>query len=237
MNPAPLQLLAIEDDPQIQRFLSAALEANGHTLEIAGTAADGLRLATLRQPEVIIVDLGLPDMSGLDVIARLREWFKRPILVLSARSQEADKIAALDAGADDYLTKPFGIGELLARLRVAQRHLAEHDGATVQTRIDAGALSIDLAAHRVQRDGVDLHLTPTEYELLTVLAKHRGKVLTHRQLLREIWGAAHVESPHYLRIYMRALRHKIEADPTRPRYLLTEVGVGYRFADDPAAKH
>jgi len=236
MNTTPLRLLAIEDDPQIQRFLAAALEAHGHALEIAGSGSEGLRLATLHLPDVVIVDLGLPDMSGLDVIARLREWFKRPILVLSARSHENDKVAALDLGADDYLTKPFGIGELLARLRVAQRHLAERDGATVQTRIDAGVLSIDLAAHRVQRDGVDLHLTPTEYQLLTVLAKHRGKVLTHRQLLREIWGAAHVESPHYLRIYMRALRHKIEGDPARPRYLLTEVGVGYRFADEPAAK-
>jgi len=229
-----MRLLAIEDDPQIQRFLTAALEAHGHSLEVAGNAADGLRLATLRQPDVIIVDLGLPDMSGLDVIARLREWFQRPILVLSARSHEDDKIAALDRGADDYLTKPFGIGELLARLRVAQRHLAGRDGASLQTRIEAGALSIDLAAHRVQRDGVDLHLTPTEYQLLTVLAKHRGKVMTHRQLLREVWGAAHVESPHYLRIYMRALRHKIETDPARPRYLLTEVGVGYRFADEGA---
>jgi len=236
MNTTPLRLLAIEDDPQIQRFLAAALEAHGHALEIAGSGSEGLRLTTLHLPDVVIVDLGLPDMSGLDVIARLREWFKRPILVLSARSHENDKVAALDLGADDYLTKPFGIGELLARLRVAQRHLAERDGATVQTRIDAGVLSIDLAAHRVQRDGVDLHLTPTEYQLLTVLAKHRGKVLTHRQLLREIWGAAHVESPHYLRIYMRALRHKIEGDPARPRYLLTEVGVGYRFADEPAAK-
>ncbi|HEY2395129.1 MAG TPA: response regulator [Rudaea sp.] len=234
MTTAPMQLLAIEDDPQIQRFLTAALEAHGHSLEVAGNAADGLRQATLRQPDVIIVDLGLPDMSGLDVIERLREWFQRPILVLSARSHENDKIAALDRGADDYLTKPFGIGELLARLRVAQRHLAERDGANLQTRIDAGALSIDLAAHRVQRDGVDLHLTPTEYELLTALAKHRGKVMTHRQLLREVWGAAHVESPHYLRIYMRALRHKIESDPARPRYLLTEVGVGYRFADEGA---
>jgi len=229
-----MRLLAIEDDPQIQLFLTAALEAHGHSLEVAGNAADGLRLATLRQPDVIIVDLGLPDMSGLDVIARLREWFQRPILVLSARSHEDDKIAALDRGADDYLTKPFGIGELLARLRVAQRHLAGRDGASLQTRIEAGALSIDLAAHRVQRDGVDLHLTPTEYQLLTVLAKHRGKVMTHRQLLREVWGAAHVESPHYLRIYMRALRHKIETDPARPRYLLTEVGVGYRFADEGA---
>ena len=226
-----MRLLAIEDDPQIQRFLTAALEAHGHSLEVAGNAADGLRLATLRQPDVIIVDLGLPDMSGLDVIARLREWFQRPILVLSARSHEDDKIAALDRGADDYLTKPFGIGELLARLRVAQRHLAGRDGASLQTRIEAGALSIDLAAHRVQRDGVDLHLTPTEYQLLTVLAKHRGKVMTHRQLLREVWGAAHVESPHYLRIYMRALRRKIEPDPARPAYLLTEVGVGYRIAD------
>jgi two-component system KDP operon response regulator KdpE len=232
MNAVPMKLLAIEDDPQIQRFLAAALQAHGHTLEIAGTGAEGLRLATLHQPGVVIVDLGLPDMSGLDVITRLREWYKRPILVLSARSQENDKIAALDLGADDYLTKPFGIGELLARLRVAQRHLAERDGATVQTRIDAGSLSIDLAAHRVQRDGVDVHLTPTEYQLLTALAKHRGKVMTHRQLLREVWGAAHVESPQYLRIYMRALRHKIEADPAQPRHLLTEIGVGYRFADD-----
>jgi len=162
----------------------------------------------------------------------MREWFKRPILVLSARSHENDKIAALDRGADDYLTKPFGIGELLARLRVAQRHLAERDGADLQTRIEAGGLVIDLAAHRVQRDGADVHLTPIEYKLLTTLARHRGKVMTHRQLLSAVWGAMHVESPHYLRIYMRALRHKIEADPARPHYLLTEVGVGYRFADE-----
>ena len=235
MNAVPMQLLAIEDDPQIQRFLAAALQAHGHTLEITGTGAEGLRLATLRQPDVVIVDLGLPDMSGLDVIARLREWYKRPILVLSARSHENDKIAALDLGADDYLTKPFGIGELLARLRVAQRHIAGRDGADVQTRIEAGDLAIDLAAHRVQCRGIDVHLTPIEYKLLTALARHRGKVLTHRQLLREIWGATHVESPHYVRIYMRALRHKIEADPAQPRYLLTEIGVGYRFADEPGS--
>jgi two-component system KDP operon response regulator KdpE len=228
-----MKLLAIEDDPQIQRFLAAALQAHGHALEIAGTGAEGLRLATLHPPDVAIVDLGLPDMSGLDVIARLREWFRRPILVLSARSHENDKIAALDLGADDYLTKPFGIGELLARLRVAQRHLAERDGATAPPVIEAGALKIDFAARRVQRSGVDVHLTPIEYKLLTALARHHGKVLTHRQLLREVWGATHVESPHYLRIYMRALRHKIEADPAQPRHLLTEVGVGYRFADDP----
>jgi two-component system KDP operon response regulator KdpE len=151
--------------------------------------------------------------------------------VLSARSQETDKVAALDLGADDYLTKPFGIGELLARLRVAQRHVANHDAAETPARVSIGNLVVDCAARRVQRDGADIHLTPIEYKLLTTLVQHRGKVMTHRQLLREVWGASHVESPQYLRIYMRALRHKIEADPARPRLLLTEVGVGYRFAD------
>jgi|SRR5450432_243267 two-component system, OmpR family, KDP operon response regulator KdpE len=233
MNAARVRLLAIEDDPQIQRFLLAALEAHGYELEIAATGNEGLRLAALHQPDVVIVDLGLPDISGLDVIGRLREWYTRAILVLSARNRESDKVAALDLGADDYLTKPFGIGELLARLRVAQRHLAERAGGEAQARIEIGALVIDLAAHRVQRDGVDIHLTPIEYRLLAALAQHRGKVLTHRQLLRDVWGASHVESPHYLRIYMRALRHKIETEPARPRYLLTEVGVGYRLVDAP----
>jgi two-component system KDP operon response regulator KdpE len=229
------RLLVIEDDPQIQRFLGAALEAHGYALEIAGTGAEGLRLATLRPPDIVIVDLGLPDISGLDVIAKLRAWYSRPIVVLSARSQESDKVAALDLGADDYLTKPFGAGELLARLRVAQRHLAGQAGAETQARIEIGTIVVDLVAHRVQRDGVDMHLTPIEYKLLTALARHRGKVITHRQLLREVWGPMHVESPHYLRIYMRALRHKIEADPAQPRYLLTEVGVGYRLADEVVA--
>jgi two-component system KDP operon response regulator KdpE len=232
MSPARTSVLVIEDDPQIQRFLAAALEAHEYKVEFAADGTEGLRLATLHQPEIVIVDLGLPDISGLDVITRLREWYARPILVLSARSQECDKVAALDRGADDYLTKPFGVGELLARLRVAQRHLAERTGADALPRIEIAGLVIDLDAHRVQRDGVDVHLTPIEYKLLTTLAQHRGKVITHRQLLREVWGAAHVESPQYLRIYMRALRHKIEADPARPRYLLTEVGVGYRLADD-----
>jgi len=233
MSAARVSLLAIEDDPQIQRFLLAALEAHGYALEIAATGNEGLRLATLHQPDVVIVDLGLPDISGLDVIRRLREWYARPILVLSARSRESDKVAALDLGADDYLTKPFGVGELLARLRVTQRHLAEREVDKTQARIEIGALVIDLAGRRVQRDGIDVHLTPIEYKLLAALAQHRGKVLTHRQLLRDVWGATHVESPHYLRIYMRALRHKIEAEPARPRYLLTEVGVGYRLADAP----
>jgi two-component system, OmpR family, KDP operon response regulator KdpE len=225
------RILVIEDDPQIQRFLGVALETHDYALEIAGTGTEGLRLATLHQPDVVIVDLGLPDISGLEVITRLRGWYTRPILVLSARSQETDKVAALDLGADDYLTKPFGIGELLARLRVAQRHSANRDADDTPARIDIGNLSVNLAARRVQRDGADVHLTPIEYKLLATLVRHRGKVMTHRQLLREVWGAAHVESPQYLRIYMRALRHKIEADPARPKFLLTEVGVGYRFAD------
>jgi two-component system, OmpR family, KDP operon response regulator KdpE len=232
VNVAQTTLLVIEDDPQIQRFLSAALQAHGYTLHIASNGVDGLREATLRQPDIVIVDLGLPDISGLDVIARLREWYAQPILVLSARDRESDKVAALDIGADDYLTKPFGIGELLARVRVAERHRAERGGAKAEARVEIGGLSIDFGAHRVQRDAADVHLTPIEYRLLVALARHRGKVLTHRQLLREVWGAAHVESPHYLRIYMRALRHKIEADPAQPKYLLTEVGVGYRFAEE-----
>ncbi len=231
MSATQVRLLAIEDDVQIQRFLLAALEAHGYALEIAATGNEGLRLAALHQPDIIILDLGLPDISGLNVIGRLREWYVQPILVLSARSRESDKVAALDLGADDYLTKPFGIGELLARLRVAQRHLAERSGDQAQARIQVGNLIIDFAERRVQRDGVGIHLTPIEYRLLAALAQHRGKVLTHRQLLRDVWGAAHVESPHYLRIYMRSLRHKIEAEPAHPRYLLTEVGVGYRFAD------
>ena len=225
-------LLLIEDDPQIQRFLATALEAHGYALSAAANGAEGLRLAATEQPGIVIVDLGLPDMSGLDVIQRLREWYASPIIVLSARDKETDKVAALDLGADDYLTKPFGIGELLARLRVAERHLSGRSGVSGDARIAIGDVVIDLAAHRVQRNGADIHLTPIEYELLTTLARHRGKVMTHRQLLRDVWGAAHVESPHYLRIYMRTLRRKIEADPARPRLLLTEVGIGYRLADE-----
>jgi len=225
-------LLLVEDDPQIQRFLATALDAHGYDLLIAGTGNEGLQLAATRQPDILIVDLGLPDMSGLDVIQRAREWYEQPIIVLSARDKETDKVAALDLGADDYLTKPFGIGELLARLRVAERHLAGRDAAVDGARIEIGNIAIDLAAHRVMRDGADIHLTPIEYQLLTTLARHRGKVLTHRQLLREVWGAAHVESPQYLRIYMRALRRKIETDPAQPRLLLTEVGVGYRLVDE-----
>jgi two-component system KDP operon response regulator KdpE len=235
VTPARATVLVIEDDPQIQRFLAAALESHAYEAEFAASGAEGLRLAALHQPNIMIVDLGLPDISGLDVIAQLRKWYTRPILVLSARSQEADKVAALDNGADDYLTKPFGVPELLARLRVAERHLASLAGANAQSRVQIGSLVVDLAAHVVQRDGVDVHLTPLEYKLLGALIQHRGKVITHRQLLREVWGAAHVESPQYLRIYMRALREKIEPEPARPRFLLTEVGVGYRLAEEASS--
>jgi len=232
MSTPRANLLVIEDDPQIQRFLATALEAHGYALCEARTGNEGLALAATRQPDILIVDLGLPDISGLEVIQRVREWYARPIIVLSARDKETDKVAALDLGADDYLTKPFGIGELLARLRVAERHLSVQNGAPAEAVVRIGEVTVDLAAHRVQRSGADIHLTPIEYQLLTTLARHRGKVLTHRQLLREVWGVAHVESPQYLRIYMRALRRKIEADPARPRWLLTEVGVGYRLADE-----
>ena len=231
MSEPRIRIVLIEDDPQIRRFLVAALEIHGYEPHEAATAAEGLRLVTARQPDMVILDLGLPDLSGLDLIRRLREWYTRPILVLSARTREQDKVAALDHGADDYLTKPFGIEELLARLRVASRHLAGQRAGDVSGRIEAGALLIDIAARRVQVRGTDVHLTPREYQLLLALASQRGKVLTHRQLLREVWGPAHVESPHYLRIYMRALRTKIEDDPAQPRWLLTEIGVGYRFAD------
>jgi two-component system KDP operon response regulator KdpE len=228
MSTPRASVLIVEDDPQIQRFLTAALESHDYEPVSADNGADGLRLATTRQPDIVIVDLGLPDMSGLDVIRRLREWYAKPIIVLSARSQESDKVGALDLGADDYLTKPFGVAELLARMRVALRHRV---GPESQPCVEIGKLVIDFSARRVTRGDQEIHLTPIEYKLLAALIQHRGKVLTHRQLLREVWGAAHVESPQYLRIYMRSLRQKIEDDPARPRHLLTEIGVGYRLSD------
>jgi two-component system KDP operon response regulator KdpE len=225
-------VLVIEDEPQIRRFLRATLSHHGYSLIEAATAEDGLSLAATRQPNLIILDLGLPDLDGLVVTQRLREWSHVPIIVLSARGQESDKIAALDAGADDYLTKPFGVGELLARMRAALRHAASatESGESV---INVGDLRIDLARRQVFVADQEVHLTPIEYRLLTTLARHAGKVLTHRQLLREVWGAAYQQENHYLRVYMGQLRHKLEADPARPRYLVTEPGVGYRLRVDP----
>ena len=222
-------IVLVEDEPQIRRFLRATLSSTGYRLYEATTGEDGLLEVSTRQPDVVIVDLGLPDMDGLHVIRQLREWTKVPIIVLSARGQERDKIAALDAGADDYVSKPFGVGELLARLRVALRHAAG-SGETGEPTFSVGGLSVDQLRRQVVVDSKEVHLTPIEYRLLTTLVRHAGKVMTHRQLLKEVWGPPYAEQAHYLRVYMAQLRRKLEADPARPRYLLTEPGVGYRLA-------
>ena len=222
-------VLVIEDEPQIRKFLRASLDAQGFSVELAESGEQGLVMAANRRPEAIVLDLGLPDLDGVEVIRRLREWSRVPIIVLSARAQEDDKIHALDAGADDYVVKPFAVGELLARLRVALRHAATANGTGAPASIEAGELKIDLGARRISVSGKEVHLTPTEYRLLAELAKHAGKVLTQRYLLKEVWGPGYVERPHYLRIYMANLRRKLEADPAQPRRLLTETGVGYRF--------
>ncbi len=233
-RPQPPLVLLVDDEPQIRRFLRAALPAQGYRLIEAATGAEALSQAATRVPDVILLDLGLPDLDGVEVARRVREWTRTPILVLSARDREAEKVAALDAGADDYLTKPFGLEELLARLRVALRHAAAAGGVAGEPAFEAGDLRVDFAARRVQRAGQDVRLTPTEYRLLCVLLKHADKVVTQRQLLREVWGPGSVDQPHYLRVYMGQLRHKLEADPARPRHLLTETGVGYRFRSEPA---
>ena len=230
-EPKPV-IVAIEDDPQIRRFLKTGLESHGFEIHEADDGKLGLIEAANRKPDLVILDLGLPDMDGVEVVKRIREWSSMPVIVLSARTLETDKVAALDAGADDYLTKPFGLGELLARIRVALRH-AQAGGSQDEEGVFAVAnLKVDLPHRRIHVDGREVHLTPIEYRLLAVLVKHAGKVLTHRQLLKDVWGPGHVERSHYLRIYMAGLRHKLEADPARPRFLLTEVGVGYRLAAD-----
>jgi two-component system KDP operon response regulator KdpE len=223
-------IVLIEDEPQIRRFLRATFSSQGYRLYEATTGEDGLIEAATRQPDVVIVDLGLPDLDGLEVIRRIREWSHVPIIVLSARGQERDKVAALDAGADDYVSKPFGVGELQARLRVALRHAAAGDSG--EPTFTVGGLRVDQVKRQVQVDGKDVHCTPIEYRLLTTLVRHAGKVLSQRQLLKEVWGPAHIEQAHYLRVYMAQLRRKLEANPARPRYLLTEPGVGYRLASE-----
>jgi len=225
-------VLVIEDEPQIRRFLRTSLGAEGFDVEEAGGGKDGLAMAANCRPEVVILDLGLPDMDGVEVMRRLREWSAVPVIVLSARAQEKDKVAALDAGADDYVVKPFGIGELLARLRVALRHEAYAGKPGGMSVFEAGDLKLDLAARRVTRSGAEVHLTPTEYRLLAELVKHAGKVLTQRHLLQVVWGPGYVERPHYLRVHMANLRQKLEDDPARPRLLRTETGVGYRLATE-----
>jgi two-component system KDP operon response regulator KdpE len=228
LTEGPLVLL-IEDEPAMRRFLRAALGTHDFRLVEAGTMREGLAHAAGRNPDVILLDLGLPDGDGLDATRQLREWTATPIIVLSARGQEQDKIAALDAGADDYLTKPFSVGELLARMRVALRHRA--GTGEVPVVFEAGTLKVDLARRTVTLGDADVHLTPTEYKLLAVLVKHAGKVLTHRQLLLEVWGSHNATQTQALRVYVTQLRHKIEQDPARPRLLITEPGVGYRLKD------
>jgi len=229
--PDPIVVL-IEDERQIRRFLRATLSGQGYRLFEAATGADGLVEVGSRQPDVIIIDLGLPDMDGVDVIRRLREWTAVPIIVLSARGQERDKVTALDAGADDYVSKPFGASELVARIRVALRHAAGASHEADEAAFKVGELQVDRLRRHVSLGGTEVRLTPTEYKLLTTLIRHAGKVVTHQQLLREVWGPAHTDQAHYVRIYMAHLRHKLEAEPARPRYLLTEPGVGYRLAAD-----
>ncbi len=227
-QPGPL-ILVIEDDVQIRRFLRTTLMSSGYRLLEATSAGEGLKQVGLHHPDVIILDLGLPDLDGLDVARRLREWTLIPIIVVSAREQEHDKVSALDAGADDYLTKPFGTSELLARIRVALRHALRAMQGEEEPVFTVGGLKVDMAHRQVFVDGEEVHLTPIEYKLLTTLVRYAGKVVTRHQLLKEVWGPAYAGEDHYLRVYMGQLRHKLEADPTRPRYLMTEPGVGYRL--------
>jgi len=222
-------VLLIEDEPQIRRFLRATLTANDYRLIEAATAQEGLTQAALRQPDLVILDLGLPDLDGLEVTRRLREWTTMPIIVLTARDREGDRIAALDLGADDYLTKPFSVGELLARMRVALRHAARERQEPGEPIFSVGDLRVDMARRQVHLAGQEVHLTPIEYKLLATLVRYAGKVVMHRQLLKEGWGIGYAGETHYLRVYMSQLRHKLEVDPARPRYLMTEPGVGYRL--------
>ncbi|OGR35140.1 MAG: DNA-binding response regulator [Desulfovibrionales bacterium GWA2_65_9] len=229
------QVLVIEDEAPIRCFLRAFLESQGFRFLEAAAGEEGLGLAASHQPDVILLDLGLPGLDGLEVIRRIRQWTSTPILVISARGREQDKIEALDAGADDYLIKPFSVGELAARMRVALRHAVVGGQDKPEPVFRIGALFIDLAARRVRLAGAEVHLTPIEFKLLAFLVRHAGKVVTHRQLLKEVWGSAREDQAHYPRIYVHQLRHKIEPDPARPRFLRTETGIGYRLeeADGP----
>ncbi|CFR10305.1 two-component system response regulator KdpE [Yersinia kristensenii] len=227
MTMSPTNILIVEDEKEIRRFVRIALEGEGWRVFESETLQRGLIEAGTRKPDLIILDLGLPDGDGLTYIQDLRQWSAIPIIVLSARSSEEDKVAALDAGADDYLSKPFGISELLARVRVALRR---HSGGSQESPlVNFSDISVDLINRQVTRAGIDLHLTPIEFRLLSALLANTGKVITQRQLLNQVWGPNYVEHSHYLRIYMGHLRQKLETDPTRPKHLLTETGVGYRF--------
>ncbi len=230
-RPGGAQILVVEDEAPIRQLLRTTLEAEGYAVHEATNARDGETLAGNRRIDLFLIDLGLPDGDGAALIRRLRGWTQRPVIVLSARSLEAQKVEALDAGADDYLTKPFGVAELHARLRVALRH-ASQTGLAGRSTLPIGPVSIDLVAKTVWRDGERVRLTATQWRLLEVLARHAGRVVTSRQLLREVWGPAHAEQGHYLRIYVRQLRQRLEQDPAHPRFLITETGIGYRLLVD-----
>lgn len=224
------RVLVVDDEPQIQRFLKPALEAAGYDIIAAVNGAEALKLAVTAAPVLVILDLGLPDMDGKEVIARLRGWSQVPIIILSARDRETEKIAALDLGADDYVEKPFGIGELTARMRTALRHGVRAEGGLTQIKVDG--LNIDTVRRVVERDGIPVKLTPKEYDLLVLLARHAGRVVTHKTLLTSVWGPAHGEDMHYLRVFIGQLRAKVERDAADPKIIRTEPGVGYRFLAD-----
>jgi two-component system KDP operon response regulator KdpE len=225
-------VLVIEDEAPIRRFLKSALIDHGYQFFEAANAKDGLSQATTRKPDLIILDLGLPDLDGLEVVRRLREWTTLPIIILSVRNQETVKVSALDAGADDYLTKPFSVEELLARMRVVLRHSAGLSQKAEEPVFTLEDWKVDLSSRQVFMDEKEIHLTPTEYKLLTTLIRHAGKVITHRQLLKEVWGDAYSNEDQYLHVYMTRLRHKLEKDPARPKHLMIELGVGYRLKVD-----
>jgi len=222
------RILVVDDDPQLLRALRINLAARGYEVHTAADGRTALRAAAHQQPDVIVLDLGLPDLDGIEVLAGLHGWCSAPVIVLSARTDAADKVAALDTGADDYVTKPFGMEEFLARIRAAARRASASPAPSTPV-VETDAFTVDLAAKKVTRDGTDVHLTPTEWGLLEILVAHRGTLVSHRELLSELWGPSYLTQTHYLRVYLAQLRHKLEPDPAHPRYLLTEPGRGYRF--------
>lgn len=232
MTDVPIRILVIEDEPQMQKLLRMSLTSEGYRVVEASKGQEGIDLARTHNPDLVLLDLGLPDMDGTEVTKALREWSAKPIIVISARGQEEDKIRALDVGADDYLTKPFATGELMARIRVSLRRTSHAGQEKPEPSLTVGDLRMDLDKRQVFVGEAEVHLTPNEYKLLTVLMKNAGRVLTHRQLLKEVWGPAYATQTQYLRVYMVQLRHKLETDSARPRYLVTEPGVGYRLKVD-----
>ncbi len=231
---AKSHIVIIEDEPEINRFLEAALILHGHSVKTASNARAGLKITASHPPDIIILDLGLPDMDGKEVVRSLREWTKTPIIILSARDQESEKVAALDLGADDYLTKPFGTAELIARINVALRHSGRKE-TTADHKYEGGDLTVDLIKRKVAVAGEDVRLTPTEYDLLLSLVKKAGQVVTQAELLREVWGKHSQDHDHYLRIYIQRLRQKLKDDPLQPRYIFTEPGIGYRLIEEQRA--